>query len=459
MKFSLYQFLKYWITIFSIPLACSSNYLYGQSETVTTYEYDGAGNIIRVNNQQQFGAPEINNFSPDFINRGRSRSFTVLGNNLIAVEVSTDHEGLTIAAIQSTIGKLTFTLSASLNADLGDASIRISNGLGEVVQTIVVAEQLVELVSNPAPIVVEPSSVTPIRFQFLEPRTESETYQLSIGDPAIASLSESSITVSPGETEFTLNMLGQIEGATSLEITLQEKYFFYSFPVFVSSSFSAFLLSISGDPQTLEDITQRSLFGEPVRIFKESDNESNPSVKAISPLIGITYIDVSGFYAPPVAVTVSDGNAIRSPLTGILVGEPFGAFSAMVGIDVGAQSDFYSDIVAVEVSNLNPFYSAETEVVKGPLLDDFNNLFSLPVDSTSDIVVQGQNLTEVQMVIVEPSDDIVINNFSVNADGTTLTVNISVAASASLGSRELQLNTNSESVGTRSGENILLMIE
>ena len=395
------------------------------TERVVDYEYDGAGNIVSIITREQSDPPTVSPLSPNFINVGQSRTITTTGSNLLGVEVSTDAPGLSIDAIESDETTISFQLTAESEAPIGNAIIRFSTGLGEVQQSIFVAEVGPAIVTNPSPITIDLSATSnSVTLNFSVPRPENETYSLSVVDPATATVDSASFDILAGATRADISLIGVAAGATVLQIDLPAKFYSYRFPVYVSETYAELL-------QSFPDMAERNLFAEPVGVVVQAGNSYLPNT-VTSSRVGVVVQSSNNFYLPNtstsylVGVLVDSGAAIHAKPVGVLYGDALGGrlLSTSVGVMVG-------DILSYA-------YSPPVGTLYGPYLVSSQPAVAL-VDAAIIVEVSGFNLAEVVTVNLLPADNIVVDSISANPEGTLLTISITVDSNAAAGPRELIL--------------------
>jgi len=391
--------------IFALLILASS--VQADVERIVEYEYDGAGNIVRIISQEQSTLLVVSPLDPQFINLGRTITVTATGSSLLGVDITTDVSGLTINAVSSTSSDLTFELTASNQVTLGNVIIKFATGFGEVEQTILVAETPPALSTEPSPIAIEDNNVvTNVTLKFSEPRPEDETYTINTTDTGIADVSTTSFTILAGQTEVQVSLTGVSSGVTDLEVLLASKFYTYTFAVYVGKTYLQLAeeLRIDGD----ESMLTRNLFANRVGILKDSR---------------------SGAQSFPVGVIVGSSDVLLSPSVGVLFDDFSGfAYSGNVGVALGAIPE-----------NVSPLTTNQ--------------------DTTVNFEITGINLDEITGVSISPSVDLTIGTFTVNAEGTLLTVPVTTGLTAALGSYEITLQDAQGDVETRSGALLLFDVE
>jgi hypothetical protein len=413
------------IAVIGLILICSNGY--AATERVVEFEYDGAGNIVRIITREQSDPPVISPLNPSFINQGQSRTITVNGSNLLGVEVSTDAPGLSIVAVDADESGISFQLTADSQAAIGNAIIRFTNGIGEVEQSIFVAEAgpVISTSPNPMTIGLSPPTNT-VTLNFSEPRPENETYTLTTSNNSVADTVASSFTILAGQSQVDIALDGVAFGSTNLNIELTAKFFAYSFPVFVGKSYAELAAEFP-------DMLQRNLFAASVGVVLQDGTQFAPGT--VSQVVGVEVGRLSGITLDPVGVFYGDG------LVGSLTARP-------VGVNVSDAVDLvYSPIVGA---------------VYGTLIDALQPTMvaiDSTVDSTVDLTVTGLNLNEVIDFTFTPDADITLEGFTVNPEGTQLTLTLTIDSLATLGQRTVSVQDGSGAVPTRSGQPLVIELQ
>ena len=425
--------------ILGIALFCVSNGVHADTEKVIRYEYDGAGNIIRALSQELDAAPQVDQLTPLFINIGASNLFTATGTNLFGVDIISNDLDIMVTDVQSTKDSVSFRLRAGLSANIGNATLIFSNAIGQTQQSLAVVASPPELTPFPEPLAISSGNeITDISLIFSEPRPEDETYSIAITDSSIASTTTTTFTVLAGQDQISLSLSGLTDGVTNLIVSLAAKFSFYSFPVFVGTSFAQLLLE---NP----DMRQRNLFSPRVGIYVRENNLAGPNV-VISQPVGIDYRASNGqFFSKPVGVDYRASN------------RQF--FSRPVGVDYRASNgQFYSQPVGVVYTDTILVYSIPVTAIYGAFIRDIQ-LATASVDSTITVDVQGFNLDEVSSVAIWPDTDITVDSFVTNIEGTTLTITVTIGAGAALGQHEINIEDATGFVSNGTGAPFIFEIQ
>jgi hypothetical protein len=426
------------IVVFGLMLFCAN--VNAATERVVDYEYDGAGNIVRILTFEQSDPPIISPLDPVFINIGQTISVNATGTNLLGVNVTADDTELGISNINASSTDVTFALTASNLAPIGPAVIRFTTGIGEAQQTIFVAEVGPGLKSDPSPITIDTTgSPRNITFTFSEPRPQTEVYELTLVNSSVAT-TDANFSISAGETEVTVPITGLAAGNTVLRIVNSTQFFLYAFPIFVGETYGELIA-------TFPELAQNSLFTRPVSVLVQSSTSYEP-LSVTSDRVGVLVDSNAAIYADPVGVFFGDGQS------GQLFSSPVGIFYGD-----GQSGRLISSPVGVIVSdNLDYAVTRSVGAVYGPIVDASQPSIAI-LGTTVDFEISGFNLNEIQTVTVSPAQDVTVGTFSVDPTGTVLTVPLTIDSLAATGLREFILETVSDPVAIRSESPITFDIQ
>ena len=141
------------------------------SQRITTLEYDGAGNLVRIIAGVNVGAPVVSALVPAFIHRGSVVTVIAEGTGLFNASVGTAAVGLTVSNVESSSSTaMSFELEAALDAPIGPGTLTFENGLGTTPSSIFVAERVPIISTDPNPIGLRPDSAPrTVRLRFDAP--------------------------------------------------------------------------------------------------------------------------------------------------------------------------------------------------------------------------------------------------------------------------------------------------
>jgi len=186
---------------------------------VTEYAYDAAGNILQVITGATAQAPTVTSVSPTSIRRGETKTIQITGTGLTGAHVGTTDPGLDIAGLQASATQITFSLTATLSAVLGTQQFSISNAAGSTSASITVNPVLPKLSMSSLPIALAANSSARSFFVTLSSADNVDhVVSVTSANPAIATVSPSSITIPGGQTEAVVSIAGQSVGTTVINL-------------------------------------------------------------------------------------------------------------------------------------------------------------------------------------------------------------------------------------------------
>ena len=122
--------LKFGLRILLMALfAMMASFAYGQSREAIQYEYDGAGNIIRIETAFSENPPSITNISPNVLRIGPTVSMTATGADLQLARITAADPAITISNVSISPGTVSFDIGAANNAQLGPTDINFTTAL------------------------------------------------------------------------------------------------------------------------------------------------------------------------------------------------------------------------------------------------------------------------------------------------------------------------------------------
>jgi len=422
---------------------------YASVERITRYEYDGAGNIVRVVYGEQAEAPSITQLTPAFVNRGGSLQMTAIGEHLLGAEVLAELESVTISRVNASSEPVTFTVAASAQAPLGNATLRFITGLGEISQDIVIVESSPAVTSNPNPISIPHDAVaTTITFTFTAPRLQNETYNIIVADTTIATATRNAVTILEGQRTMAVTLSGLTRGITQLEFTEPTQLLAYQFPIYVETPFLDLL-------DEFPDIRQRSLLSSDVGIVVQDTQQALDSTFAssVGVVLGVDQIDDDSLYTPSVGVVLGvdqiDDDSLYTPPVGITVADD----------NPLSDRELFAQAVGITIDNdrVDALYTDPIDTVVGQLVDDRFPLPAVSRGSVAEVEINGANLQAVQGIAISPDAGLIQGAFSVSADGGVLTLPLTIDAVA--GTYEITLMGSQGPIDTRTGLPIILTVE
>ena len=189
---------------------------------VTEYVYDAAGNILQVIVSGAGSAQPlvVTSFSPSSIRRGETKAATIIGTGLTGAHVSVADPALDISGLQTSETRVTFNLTVLPNAAVAAHLFSISNAGGSVSVQVAVNPLLPKLGMSPLPIAIALNSA-PRNFFVTLSNADNIDHVVSVtsANPAIATVSPSSITFLAGQTEAMVGIAPQAMGTTVIDLT------------------------------------------------------------------------------------------------------------------------------------------------------------------------------------------------------------------------------------------------
>ncbi len=366
-----------------------------QIQSETRFEYDGAGNIVRILTETNDAPPTISSLTPGFINRGSSVFVVALGNNLVRADVVSLSPDLIVEGVVPTLTSVRFLLKASLDAAIGPAVLEFRTRLGTASAEIFIAERAPIISTSPNPIILSDNGMpTRVALLFESPFDTDQTYQVSIRDPGIATVQETSVTLPAGSREVQVTLSGLSVGNTTFDISQPENFIALGIPVIV-------VAEVPLPPGTYPVIAPA------VGVVINVDEPLSGSLAAAADGVGVV-INIDQPFTGPVTGTADEVGVV------VNVDQPIGGNLTVTPADIGVAFGATGDSVTPS---------------------------SLPPDSADTLIISGSGLEAVTDVSFFPGDGITVGPLTVNIDGTALSVPVSIDSSASPGLRAIVLIT------------------
>jgi hypothetical protein len=386
--------------------------------------------------------------TPGSIRRGETKAFQVTGTGLSGAHVSTSDPALDVSGLQVSATQVLFTLTAAAGATLGSRQITLSNAAGVASIQVTVNPVLPKLGVTPQPIAVPPTGVQRSYFVTLSnPDNIDHTVSLASSNPAIATVTPSSITFTAGQTEKLITIAGQAAGLAAVNLS-SPALASSSAPIFVTANFSG--ISTSFAPPLGVTVQQAVV----------------PNTISIGPVASTPLVVAFGSYLSGVA---PDRLSIGTGPTDLVIsGSGLGGVSGVSitpaeGITLGAITvapDGNSVTVPVTVApgaattprkvtlagSAQPYLAARPGAdqllvtLPPPLIDSISPIFT-DAGKALTLTIRGRRLQGGQVALAPSTGIAVSNEPSISADGTLLTVTMTVALSAPTGARVVTVTT------------------
>jgi hypothetical protein len=166
----------------------------------------------------------VTSFSPSDLRRTQTQNFQISGSSLSGAQVSVPPGlGLTLSNLQTSASSASFDLTASSSATLGVQTLTLTNPLvanGFAALSLNILDALPRIDTSTIPSAVNPDGVVYVYLLSLtHADTVSNTFNLSTLDPAIVSVSPSTVTIPAGALSAPINITGLQLGLTLLNIS------------------------------------------------------------------------------------------------------------------------------------------------------------------------------------------------------------------------------------------------
>ena len=351
---------------------------YEGSREVIQYTYDDVGNIVGVTKDILQAPPTITAIVPGTLRIGSTIQFTLTGTNLANAKITTDDRWLVVDATRSTNDQVVIDLTAREGTVEGNHTLIASPSLGSATVELTVKPQLPQLLIAPVPVVVSQGESMPLYIDLKIADVKPHTFTVSIADSVMATLSRSSLTIAAGEKTASSPIIlsGIAFGITTVTASAPD-YGTFSLTVFVVP------------------------------------NARLP-------------VGVNRFYSPPLGMLLQTPPEPPAIVTR-------GPFRDELRLRKG-KGDF------TEINQLSPIVSPHIRVVKGSGILRVSPLSLLADSSPTELVVHGIALSTVDSLSIVPSDDLIIGDIRVDADGSAVRVPVTVGPDVVLGQRQLVLS-------------------
>jgi hypothetical protein len=461
-------------SILGAVLVASALTASAQSRRVIDYIYDDAGNLIRIESSLSQNPPDVQSIAPSAVRRGPPTRVTADGTDLRLVEVEAADPTITISNVESTPTSVSFDMQASEETPLGVTTLTFTTRLGSDTAEVDIQPLLPRIQIRPVPVAVAVGQALSISIALSTPDLFDLPMSLSVGDPDIATVSLSDLTVPAGQTRVVENVTvtGVTLGTTNLFLSIPGLDEFittvfvtepYQFPADPVQYFSP-ALGVVLTPALAPDDIDRGPFTARLGVVKESDDPPPSATLLIAGAhLGVTKGDFIAAIDPD--AVIADGNPVALTVTGSGLDNVTGV--SVVPPDDVALSGFIADpggasatltATAAEGATLGPrqlVLSTATGTIPSaaPGGDRIHVAQGLPeIDSVSpplltrniasaSVIVRGRNFLHLERVTVTPADGITVGIPQSNDDGTEVTFALAVSEDASEGPRVVIVET------------------
>jgi YD repeat-containing protein len=435
----------------------------------TRFNYDSLGNLISVEVDESASPPFLTSISPSVLRAGETYRAEVLGRHLAEADVLPPTADFSVSELERGPEALSFTLSLSDSAPLGEQILRVVNSNGSASKSISVLPPLPGLTAGPLPLALpEDGSVRTILIGLTHADAVDRAVALWTKDPQIAEPLETEVTIPAGETESPVRIRGLSGGVTALGIQ-SDGLESAVYPVYVTAAYGAINTNygdlvglVVGDATPAPPAQQHAERSPALGVVLGA------SLRDIAP--GAVYI---GARNVPITIfgTGLDGveTISASPAEGLSITDP----------DVSPDGNALTAVISVTpdaptvprrllLGGTEPAYPPASPgadllgiSLPPPEIHSVQPLFALPGDIGVELHVRGRFLDLASALRFEPNDGMTVSTeLQTDLDGTRLTARFSVAANAEPGERLVRVVTpGGISSGAPSVANRLLIAE
>lgn len=181
-----------------------------------TYHWDPVGNLLAITRTNVQPPPVVTSISPSQARAGETVSVKISGNNLLGASLSTTHAGLSIAHVSAAPKQITATLTLAETSPQGVATIKLATSTGSATVGFVVLPPVPVLLLAPSQVTMNVGETMNLSVGLAQADPYDVPVELSVSDPAIASVSPSKVTIPAGQTSKSVTVKGLVYGTTVL---------------------------------------------------------------------------------------------------------------------------------------------------------------------------------------------------------------------------------------------------
>lgn len=427
--------------------------------SATDYIYDAAGNLLEVTGGATVAAPSVSALSPTEVRRGQTATITVTGSALNHATVASPSADLVVSNVKSQPTSIEFDLTVSAQAPLGTQSFTLANAGGSVAASMTINPALPRMSITPVPLAVPPDNV-PRAFNIAlsNADTVAHTIDLSVSNPAIATVSPASITIPAGQVSAQASITGRSGGSTTLSLaspTLQA----VQTPVYVTAEFAGINTSNAALVGVVLEVPPSPPRTEVVQIGAHADvgvvigghlRDVTPKAIPRGTTATLTLTGKGLDAAASIALYPADGVTV-----GTLSAAPDGLTAAVnVSVADDAPATLRQIVLTDNAGSRFPVSRADSDRVliayHAPVVESVTPVFGT-VGAPVTVTLRGRNLQGAR-IDLSPGTGIQVDGAPVaNADGTVATFNLGIGSLTALGEHLVRVHTpggSSQSVKT-----------
>lgn len=405
------------------------------------YRYDAAGNLLEVTGNQPVSAPAVSAVTPDSLRRGQSAQITLNGNGLVYSSVAAPSSAFTISGVSAQATTLSFNLGIANDAPLGPQTFTVSNSAGDASFVLTVNPKLPTMAVAPLPLAVAPDNV-PRSFSITLSNTDTvaHTVNLATSNPAVATVSPTSLSIAPGQTSALASVTGVSGGSTTLSLTSPTLQPVLA-PVFVTADFAGINTSRSALLGVVLEKPPEPPASQTIQLGGRAD---------VGVVVGGHIRDIAPKAVPRGASTtltlfgkgLETASAVSQyPADGVTLGSLTAApdgFSATVSITVSdsASATLRQIVLTDAAGNRFPASRADSDrlliAYPAPVVESITPIFGT-VGTPITVTLRGRNLQQGKARLTPGTGIQVDGSPVVSADGTAMTFSLGIGSFTALG--------------------------
>ena len=468
-----------YLLVFSWLMLCCliQQALAADSRQVIQRSYDSSGNLIEVITQQIDSPPQIDNLTPTQFRQTQTTRLVAQGQGLLNAELSiSPSQGISIQVLDSQDDELTFIITSTEQAALGEYQLRFTTLLGDSDVELTLLPALPSLALSPAPIVLAPNNQQTIQLALSSPDVFDQTIQLRVNNPDIARVEPAQVVIPAGQQQAAVTLSSLQLGQTSLTAQTDTLTLRQNIQVIVAPEVG------------FDQGTQLNGYGQQLGVSRLTPQ--NNDLRDLGPIISLLGVNKT---APE--VVRERNNSLFSPIIQIAKGPIITQLAPEVllhtpGIEqsmtITLSGQGLDNLTQVELAPLDSGLELGGLLVNGtgteamlpitltgsvlsgeyrltalaegapiPYLDPsqgrlviaepprLTSISPVVVELTQvgELVIRGEHFQYLQSVTLEPAQGITLGIPQVNAEHTEIRVGFAVAVDAALGQRQVNVTT------------------
>lgn len=431
------------------------------------YRYDAAGNLLEVTGNLPVAAPAVSSVTPDALRRGQSAQIILSGSGLAYSSVTSPSSAFILGGTSAQSATLAFDLAVAVEAPLGAHTFTVSNSAGSANFVLTVNPKLPSLSIAPLPLAVAPDNV-PRSFSIAlsNPDTVAHTVNLITSNAAIATVSPTSLSISPGQTSVLASITGVSGGSTTLSLTsptLQP----VQAPVFVTAEFAGINTSHSPLLGVVLEKPPEPPASKTIQLGTRADvgvvvgghiRDIAPKAVPRGASMTLTLFGKGLETAAAVSLAPADGVTLGS-----LTAAPDGLSATLpITVSDNAPATLRQIVVTDGAGNRFPASRADSDrllvAYPAPVIESITPVFGT-AGAPMSVTLRGRNLQQGK-VQLSPGTGIQVDGSPVvSADGRAMSFNLGIGSFTALGEHLVTVSTpGGESTNVKGPENTFTVV-